>query len=473
MKGRSTVLLFAQLAACVSRPSEPPPPAAGELAPPNQPAAAAVALDSSAVQPMYTELLAIDLPAVLRLCRDRNLDIRLARTRVEASHGQVDAAIGQAVPVLAFGALFEQQWGSARAVQGTVVPAQFLSFSPAALLGLVLNPGRVVYDILAARQALFATEQQEHDVVQQTVQTALRAWYDLALAQLRVAAAREAVADGEEALRIAQLRQDTGTGVPAAVLKAEGSLAGQRRELVLAVRDFYSASIALAGPLRLDPRTTLVPAAAAIEPVRLIDEALAIDRLLELAVLHRPDLRALRLLAEAAGAHSSAAMWNLLGPQVLAGASVGGIDTRVAGQDSGLKDQERVFAGAGWTISMAQVAQRRTATAQESQALLEVEARLEVIRAQVVRAAQDVRATESVIPLAAEQLASAVEGVRLAQLGQGSGTATDLDVLNAGEAAAQARLRHAESVIRYDQAQVVLVAALGLVDQVPEQAFTR
>ncbi len=45
-----------------------------------------------------------------------------------------------------------------------------------------------------------------------------------------------------------------------------------------------------------------------------------------------------------------------------------------------------------------------------------------------------------------------------------AGAMTTLDVLQAQDAVARARLRHAEAVVRYNQAEVDLLAALGLLD---------
>ncbi len=42
---------------------------------------------------------------------------------------------------------------------------------------------------------------------------------------------------------------------------------------------------------------------------------------------------------------------------------------------------------------------------------------------------------------------------------------TTLDVLQAQDAVTQARLRHAEAVVQFNQSQVNLLAALGLLDE--------
>ena len=53
---------------------------------------------------------------------------------------------------------------------------------------------------------------------------------------------------------------------------------------------------------------------------------------------------------------------------------------------------------------------------------------------------------------------------RLTQASLEAGAMTTLDVLQSQDAVAQARLRHAEAVVRYNQAEVNLLAAIGLLN---------
>lgn len=68
-------------------------------------------------------------------------------------------------------------------------------------------------------------------------------------------------------------------------------------------------------------------------------------------------------------------------------------------------------------------------------------------------------------PIAVQQLAFAKEALRLTQESLKSGTGLTVDVLQAEDAAAQARYRYATAIVRYNQSAVNLLAALGLIDQ--------
>ena len=68
------------------------------------------------------------------------------------------------------------------------------------------------------------------------------------------------------------------------------------------------------------------------------------------------------------------------------------------------------------------------------------------------------------IPMAARQVEAADAALRLAQANLRAGTTLALDVMQASDALDQARLRYADAVVRYNQSQVNLLAALGVVD---------
>jgi len=67
--------------------------------------------------------------------------------------------------------------------------------------------------------------------------------------------------------------------------------------------------------------------------------------------------------------------------------------------------------------------------------------------------------------MAKQQVTSAEGALRLTQKNLQAGTGLTIDVLQAQDAADQARLRYATAVVRYNQSQVNLLAALGLIDQ--------
>jgi len=470
-------------------------------------------LDPSQIKPMHTELIAVDLPTVIHVATASNLEIQLAQQNVQVSRGQLESTVGAVFPALVPTALFEHVEGTVRTTEGRLVGAGFNTFQPSLAVQWIINPGRVAYDIVAAKKRLSASEQQERAVVLETLRRAVVQYYDLVLDQARVDSAHQSVAEAEELLRINQLRVRTGTGVRADELRADARLAQRRQDLLLALHAFYDSSIALAVTLHLDAATTLVPRLDQLPPVQLVRDDLDLDDLLELAVRFRPDLERFRTLVEAAAADKGATWWGAFGPQFQARYQYGGItghaenvvpgqgipgnlivnplspngsfsanpvgnglikegvlrgSKQAAGSDDqsyGFHDQQRAAAGVGWRFSLSAFGQLKSANATHQQALIEAERQIDIVRAQVVSSLQASRTHHELITLAQGQVESAREALRLAQANLRVGTMTTLDVLQAEDAVTTARLGYADAVVHYNQAQANLLAAIGLLHE--------
>ena len=500
------------LASCVAPPSEMETAPRKDLSPTTQPAAEPLTLDASHIRPMYRTRLPIDLETLVRIALADNFDIRRAREEIKAFEGQEESIVGGAFPAIVPTALFEHVDGTVRATRGSLVNANFNTFQPSIAVQWVINPGRVVYEIAAARKRLSASVDRAEAVVQETLRQAAAEYYELVLAQARIAAAYQAVAEADELLRINRLRTRAGTGVPADELRASARLAERRQELALASHRFWDTSVNLAVTLDLDPSATLVPAIETLPPRRLVRGDIEIDELMGLAVRYRPDLQSVRTLVEAATAEEDATWWGGFGPGFQLGYQYGGItghannvknnegipsnlivnpasptgsfgssplanglikeaiargsDKRAGHDDQtfGFSDQQRFTAGVGWRFSLSAFGDLKTAEAVEEQAIIEAERLLVEVQAQVIRTQQASNTHNELIPLAQQQINAAKEALRLTEANLKAGTMTTLDVLQAQDSVAQARLRYAEAVVGYNQSQVNLLAALGLID---------
>ncbi|MCH8242625.1 MAG: TolC family protein [Planctomycetes bacterium] len=472
-----------------------------------------LALDASVVSPMYTELLAVNLPSVVRVAAAQNMQILQARERVRASEGELESTIGAAFPAIVPTALFEHVEGTVRATEGNLVGVGFNTFQPSVAIQWVVNPGRVIYDILAAKKRLSASTHEEDAVILETLRQAVNQYYNLVLAQARVSAAHQGVSEAEELFRISRLRSQTGAGVLADELRAEARLAERRQDLVTAMRQFYDSSVALSVILHLDSSVTLIPSIDELPTVHLVREDIGIEELLGIAVTFRPDLRSVRDLVEAAAADKGSTWWGAFGPQFQAAYQYGGITGHannvvpaegipgnltvnpasstgsfsgspvvnglikegilrgskgLQGRDDqswGFHDQQRATASVGWRFSLSAFGDLKSAKATAQQAYLQAEVQLDLARAEVVMSAQASRANRELVGLANQQITAAQEALRLTEANLQAGAMTTLDVLQAQDAATQARLRYAASVVRYNQSQVNLLAALGLLDE--------
>lgn len=425
-----------------------------------------VRLDSAQIQPMYRTLVAIDLANVVQVVSARNLDILGARERVRAAGGQYESAIGGLLPSIGGGVSFEDVSGVNRTVTGELVGATFTAFQPAALVQWLLNPGRAIFDVIAAKKRLTAAEHYERYVELEKLRQAVRQYYDLVFAQARVAAASEAISAARELSRLTSSRVRNGTGLTADDSRARAALAAREQDLVIAVNDFYAASLTLALTLDLDATETLVPKPDRIAAVSLVRDNVTVDEMLDIAMVWRPDLAGVQSVAAAADADRKAVLWGALAPQLQASYQYGGIETDANGRRFPLQEQERTTASAQLTLSPALFGRMRAAGANARLSELDVARKVQEIKAQIMRASQESSASGKLIAAAQRQVDAAAEAARLSQSNLKAGTMLTVDVLLAQDALNDAKQRYANAVVKYNQAQVDILAALGVLDGV-------
>ncbi len=456
------ILFLVSLAAtgCATLPARPEP--LPSVAPPSQPSVS-LALKPSAITPMYRELLAVDLPTVIRVANAQNLDIQQARQQVEASRGRYESNVGAVFPVIAPWVAYTRFQGVAQNANGTLTPRLHYSDLLAGIsVKWILNPGAVAYDIVASKRRMEASAHQEQSVAFETTRLAAVLYYDLVLAQAQVQVAHQGVEEATELVRLTQLQVKIGTGLPADALRAEAQLAGFEQDVVNALNSFYQASVALTLALRLDPVVTLVPAGGEVKQTTLVREDIPIEELLTLAAKYRPDLAAVRSLLRAAHGDTRAVAWGDLGPQLHAIYTAARLKTNAPKTAHDWKDQQKTDLGAGFSFSMSTFGDLKTAHASERIAAVGLQRQLDLVQAAVVSAQQNSASNAKLIPVARKQLDSAQEALRLTQANHDTGTALLVDVLQAQNTADDARLRFVAAVVHYNQSQVNLLAALGL-----------
>jgi outer membrane protein TolC len=153
-----------------------------------------------------------------------------------------------------------------------------------------------------------------------------------------------------------------------------------------------------------------------------------------------------------------------LGPQVTAAATFTTRPPASSTADTEYRQQTYTATG-GFNWSAATFGRIRTAIANAKIAELDTERQLDLVQAAVVTAHQTSLTTKKTIPIAQQEVSSAEEALRLTQKNLETGTGLTIDVLVAQDAADQARLHYATAVTRYNQAEINLLAALGLIDQ--------
>lgn len=402
------------------------------------------------------EKLPIDLATALRLATANNLEVMEARARVQEAGGEKNRALAEFFPAVSYSFTARKIDGRIQASFGELGDRTFSTLNPAGVLSLSVDPGRALFDTLAAYKLLDAAAHQEEQITQQTLLTVAQQYFDLEQAQARVAIAEQAVAASQELVRLSRDRESLGVGLKVDVLRAEAQLAEDEGFLSQTRKEFRDASVALALTLKLDPSVTLFPLEPAVRQVTVIPSETALDDLLSRALARRPEVKEFMLRTEAAEDQRKALWWKALGPKV-----TGTVEESAIGRSFDLGNRQAYGAFIGWVLSPSSIGEIQAAEARLDQTKIQADRVLEVVKAEVIQARETVLTAQEQIDAALRGVQAAEASLELSQVRLEGGTGLTLEVLEAQEALTTARTALVSAIEQYNKAQTGLLRATG------------
>lgn len=211
----------------------------------------------------------------------------------------------------------------------------------------------------------------------------------------------------------------------------------------------------LATVLHLDPAMLLEPADDRLEPRSFGRESQGSAA--PEGIPDRPDVQAARSRVHAAEDALSAARWEIYGPDLVAEIRRTEIGTDIDDLERGSRNQALLL----WDLSPARFSRLPQRRAERRVAEISARAVEDRARGEVLAARADLRASREEIPLAHAGLQAATDNLRLNQARFQAGTALALEVLGAEDTLAGATLNLARAILRYNMAQVKLLASTG------------
>lgn len=314
--------------------------------------------------------------------------------------------------------------------------------------------GRLEAQIALARAGVKGAEAALERVKQEVALQTKLAYFQVLVAQAGLQVAQQNVAQSEETLRIAQARVRAGTSPRFDEIQAEVNLANARQGLVRARNGVAVATQGLAAVLALPLDAPLLPQ----ETMGVVPVTAPLADLVARGLRERPELAEHQARVEAAEA-------------ALALARAGG--RPVVGLSGGLS-VEGIGSGAsalGWSIGLAAtfpLLDGGVTAAKIREAELRLE-QLKVVQAQL-RQSIELQVRQGVLNLgaAAEEVATARaaieqarEALRIAQVRFREGVGTNLEVIAAQAALAQAEGARVQALFSYNTARAQLERAVG------------
>jgi outer membrane protein TolC len=400
----------------------------------------------------------IDLGTALRLAAGSHLDVLEARARVREAEGRASAADGYLLPVLSAGALIAHTQGTVQNSTGDLQQANFNSLNGLGTVRISTNVGESIYRDLAAHRLADAASDFEVATLQQTLLSVALAYLDLVEADIAVRIQQQFVTESQGLVRLTQARELQGLGTALDSERARAQLAALEQRVIVTQNERQRRSKALSAALRLDSTLDLDPVDKDLSPASLLNPADPLQSWMQRASSRRPEARALEWQKVAAEHEASATRWSAWGPELSGLAYFGDV-----GKSFGTLDERDGWAVlVGWNLSFGGPGRIEAAEARREQANIALDRFRDRLQASVAGAYQEVQLARNRLDPAQRELDSAEKALKIANATFQGGLLSETDLLLAQQGADQARLRRLTAIVRYNEAQLRLLAESGV-----------
>jgi outer membrane protein TolC len=425
----------------------------------------ALTLCAGPAQTTNEEPYLIDLPTALRLAGAQNLDIQIARERLSEAEANRVSALEQFFPWISLGVSYHRRDGVAQAVpSGIISDAHYQSYSPGGTLAAQVALGDAIYNSLAAKQLVRASDQALETQRLDATLRAAQGYFELAKAAALVDVQGEALKTSQDYEHQLQNAVEAGILFRGDLLRVKT----QSEHYGIALRQAQErqrvAGAELALTLHLDSKIELVPRATVLTPLTLFATNSSLDVLVAQALQSRPELKQSQALLLAARAAKNGAVYGPLIPSLGAQAFGGGLGGGPDGGPSTFAAEGDYLVGMSWRIGPGglfdsgriNASKARLATVELGEAKLK-----DVITTQVVTNLVRVQSLAAQITLAQQNLATATDTLRLTRERKQYGVGIVLEDIQAQQDLTQARSDYFSALAEYNKAQYGLNTAVG------------
>ena len=419
-----------------------------------------------AAPPTNGTVYPIDLPATLRLAGARNLDIQIAREHLAEAQANRQSALEQFFPWVTAGVAYNRGDGAVENVPpGNVPTAHYQYYNPGAALTAQTDLGDAIYNSLAAKQLVKASDQALETQRQDTILSAAQGYFDLVKAKALVEVEMQAIQISQDYQQELHVAVAAGVAFKGDELRVQTQTEQYKIGLQRELERQRVAAVNLTQVLHLDSRVELAPLDAGVTALKLFPTNASMNSLVERALAVRPELKQSRAFMAATRATKNGAVYGPLIPGVGAQAFGGGLGGGPDGGPGTTLDGERNYmVGLNWRIGpggLFDSGRIHASKAREAAAEFADSKLKDTVIAQVVASLVQVNSSAARIDLAQRNLNTASETLRLTRQRKQYGVGIVLEDLQAQQALTQAHSDYVTAVAEHNQAQYGLNKAVG------------
>jgi outer membrane protein TolC len=417
-----------------------------------------------------TKTLAIDLPTTLRLAGARNIDIQLAREKFAEARAAEQSAVERFFPWITPGVTYRRHDNLIQNTEGLIEEVHKQSYVPGGSVIAQTDIGDAVFKSLESHQLTKAARHGLDAQEQETILTAVRAYFDLAAAHEAVGVAREALRASRD--YAAEIERAVSAGIAFKGDALRVKVQQQRDQIALrrAEENALLTSAKLVQILHLEPIVDLVPREASVVPLSIVSAQEPLGNLIAEALATRPETQQSAALLNAAEHAKNGAIYGPLIPSVGGQAFFGGLGGGMDSQTGHFGESEDYVASVFWRIGPGGLFDFGNIHARQARlrgAALTADKVIDQVANEVITNQTRFQSLADQISTAKKSLSDAEEALRLGEERKEFGVGVVLETIQAQQELSRVRNDYLNIVADYNKAQYTLLRALGQISTGP------
>ncbi|MEI7732119.1 MAG: TolC family protein [Verrucomicrobiota bacterium] len=414
--------------------------------------------------PPGNQLMVIDLPTTLRLAGAKNLDVQLARERLNEAKANHSSAQTKFFPWVSPGIAYRRHDHLSQDTAGNVYNVHRDSYAPGATINAQLDLGEAIYQSLAAKQMVKAYDHALEASRQNSVMAAAHGYLELVYAQSATDVAQESVRIATEYTRQLENAAAAGIAFKGDVFRARVQQEHNQLAVKRAAEQHRVAGLRLAQMLRLDPTVMLTAADASLAPMQLVDTNTTIESVVMETLRTRPELKQNQALIAAARNNRESVKYGPLIPSIGVSGFLGGLGGSAESGPSRFGNQEDLYVNLGWRLGpggLFDSSRIRASTARLKTAELTQEKICDELTRQAIEALVHYQSLRGQLDSASRALAAAEESLSFARQRKEFAVGVVLETIQSEQDLTRTRLEYLKIIAEFNKAQYLLQQTMG------------
>ncbi len=410
---------------------------------------------------LKTDEYPIDLETVLKLAADQNLQIAQDQLETRVVKNTFYQNLSNLLPSIYATYDHSRFQGGIQIFGNETLTIYQTRIQPQLLTRWTLYPGgTTLFESLAARRRYNASESFLQETYQEQLARAVDAYFQLIATYVQRDDARQSLQEASYQVSVSEARIRAGVGTNLELMRAQNLQAQRERNLIQAENSMLQREQELLNRLNLDRHIHLIPKTIEAVQLVLVPPSTPPELLIQEALVSNPELEGVNAEIKALQADHYAAISAIV-PSVTLEANIGGTGPYIDDLFLTRQGRFRIEANLLENLGTEVLLNIRRTSLLIKQAKLRRDQVIRDIETNVTNAWLDSSALAKEIQVAEVELATAQEAYRLAVARFEAGVGIQLDVLDAETELSNARFRLADAVVRFDQAQIRLLEAMG------------